>query len=96
VPDSGARRPLIVLVAPEHASVLDGEFIRYAPDYDIRCTRTAAATSELLRDARAAEDQAALLVTESQLPDTERVAAAAGEGASVIPLVHAHLSGPDG
>jgi hypothetical protein len=35
------RLPLIVLCAPEHAEVLEGEFGRYRRDYDIRTATTA-------------------------------------------------------
>ena len=34
--DPAPRQPLIVLVAPAHADVLEGEFARYRRDYDDR------------------------------------------------------------
>jgi thioredoxin reductase (NADPH) len=71
VSEPGPRLPLIVLVAPLHEDVLGGEFARYARDYEIRVTPTAAATTDLLRQRRASGGPVALLVTESQLPDKE-------------------------
>ena len=76
--------PLIVLVAPEHEDVLRDEFTRYARDYEIRCTRTAAEASSLLREARADGVPVPLLVSESQLPDSEMFPAIA-EWRSIVP-----------
>src|SRR3954447_8349313 len=86
---------MIVLVAPENEPVLRDEFARYARDYDIRCTGSGAETSALLRTARSDGHPVALLVTESQLPDTE-VSAAFAEWRSIVPtcrrVVAAHWS----
>src|SRR3954451_7787338 len=86
---------MIVLVAPENEPVLRDEFARYARDYDIRCTGSGAETSALLRTARSGGHPVALLVTESQLPDTE-VFAAFAEWRSIVPtcrrVVAAHWS----
>jgi thioredoxin reductase (NADPH) len=62
------RNPLIVLVAPYHADVLESQFGRYAADYDIRTTHSAAETDELL-SSLGHEDRVALLVSETELPD---------------------------
>ena len=61
--------PLIVLCAPEHPDVLESEFGRYLRDYEVRVTRSAEETSQLLTQTRAEGAQVALLVTESRLPD---------------------------
>ena len=91
--EPGPRLPLIVLVAPLHDDVLGGEFARYARDYEIRVTPTAAATTDLLRQTRASGGSVALLVTESQLPDMELFPAFA-EWRGVVPtarrIVAAH------
>jgi thioredoxin reductase (NADPH) len=84
VPGSASQLPLIVLVAPEHDDVLRDEFSRYVRDYEIRCTRTAAEASELLRQARADGVPVPLLVTESQLPDSDMFHAFA-EWRSIVP-----------
>ena len=75
---------MIVLVAPEHEDVLRGQFGRYEREYEIRCTRSAAQTAQLLREARAEGVPVPLLVTESQLPDSEMFPAFA-EWRSIIP-----------
>ncbi len=62
------RKPLIVLVAPEHADILEGQFARYSFDYDLRTTSSAAETLQLLTSLPH-EDQVALLVSETELPD---------------------------
>ena len=61
--------PLIVLCAPEHPDVLESEFGRYLRDYEVRVTRSAEETSQLLTRTRAEGARVALLVTESRLPD---------------------------
>ena len=43
------RKPLIVLCAPEHPDLLETQFARYAHEYDVRTTASAAETSELLQ-----------------------------------------------
>ncbi|MBO9522967.1 MAG: FAD-dependent oxidoreductase [Nocardioidaceae bacterium] len=63
--------PLIVLVAPKHADVLASEFSRYQRDYDIQVTGSSEETSALLARARADGTPVALLVSESELPDSE-------------------------
>jgi thioredoxin reductase (NADPH) len=83
-PQPPTTLPLIVLVVPEHQVVLRDEFNRYVRDYDIRCTRTAAEASALLREARADGVPIALLVSESQLPDSEMFPAIA-EWRSIVP-----------
>src|SRR3954452_14525577 len=86
---------MIVLVAPEHESVLRDEFGRYARDYDIRCTGSGRETADLLRSARSDGHPVALIVTESRLPDSE-VFAAFAEWRSILPttrrIVAAHWS----
>ena len=82
--DPARRLPIIVLVVPEHEDVLRDEFGRYVRDYDIRCTRSAAETSALLREARADGTAVALLVSESQLPDSAMFPAIA-EWRSIVP-----------
>jgi thioredoxin reductase (NADPH) len=62
------RNPLIVLCAPEHADVLESQFARYAADYEVRTTRSAAETNDLL-SSLGPEDRVALLVSETELPD---------------------------
>jgi thioredoxin reductase (NADPH) len=71
VSDPARRLPLIVLVAPEHADVLEGEFGRYRRDYDIQTTASSEETSALLARARADGTPVALLVSESVLPDSD-------------------------
>jgi len=75
VSEPGPRLPLIVLCAPEHAGVLEEQFARYAREYDVRTTGSAAETSALLTDARTDGAPVALLVTESRLPDAPVFAA---------------------
>src|SRR3954454_24484863 len=86
---------MIVLVAPEHETVLYDEFGRYTRDYDIRCTASGTETADLLRSARSDGHPVALIVTESQLPDSE-VFAAFAEWRSILPttrrIVAAHWS----
>ena len=84
--DPAPRTPIIVLVAPEHEDVLVEQFGRYAGEYDLRCVHTAGEASELLRTARAEGHPVALLVTESQLPDSEMFPAIA-EWRSIVPTV---------
>src|SRR3954453_16935528 len=62
------RNPLIVLVAPYHADVLESQFARYAADYDLRTTHSAAETDELL-SSLGPDEHVALLVSETELPD---------------------------
>src|SRR3954470_17907736 len=62
------RKPLIVLVAPYHADVLESRFARYAADYDLRTTHSAAETDELL-SSLGPDEHVALLVSETELPD---------------------------
>ena len=69
--DPAPRQPLIVLVAPAHADVLEDEFARYRRDYDIRTTASSEETVTLLTAARADGVPVALLVSESRLPDSE-------------------------
>jgi thioredoxin reductase (NADPH) len=71
VTDPAPRLPLIVLVAPEHADVLESEFGRYHRDYDVRVTGSSADAEALLAEARSAGTPVALLVSESRLPDSE-------------------------
>jgi thioredoxin reductase (NADPH) len=95
VSDPAPRLPLIVLVVPEHEDVLRAQFGRYEREYDIRCTGSVAETSALLRDARADGLPVALLVSESQLPDSEMFPAIA-EWRSILPtarrIIAAHWS----
>jgi thioredoxin reductase (NADPH) len=71
VTDPAPSLPIIVLVAPEHADVLEGEFARYLRDYDIRTTSSSKDTAALLTQTRAEGRAVALLVSESRLPDSE-------------------------
>ncbi len=80
------HNPIIVLVVPEYEDVLREQFGRYAREYDIRCVGSAAEASELLRTARADGHPVALLVTESQLPDSEMFPAIA-QWRSIVPTV---------
>ncbi|RNL80992.1 FAD-dependent oxidoreductase [Nocardioides marmorisolisilvae] len=68
--ETPSRLPLIVLCAPENADVLLEQFSRYQREYDVRVSRSAEETGDLLSRARADGDQVALLVTESRLPDS--------------------------
>ncbi|MFL6155594.1 MAG: FAD-dependent oxidoreductase [Marmoricola sp.] len=63
--------PMIVLCGPEHADVLEGQFVRYVHEYDVRTTRSSAETADLLTRARAEGHPVALVVTESRLPDSD-------------------------
>jgi thioredoxin reductase (NADPH) len=89
-----ARNPLIVLCAPEHADVLEAQFARYAMDYDLRTTTSSAETLTLLRDLPT-EDQVALLVSETEVPD-EHVLRAFHDWRAVVPtarrIIAAHVS----
>ncbi|HET6166575.1 MAG TPA: FAD-dependent oxidoreductase [Marmoricola sp.] len=93
MPAPDPRLPLIVLVAPAHEDVLRDEFGRYARDYEVRCVRTAAEASNVLRAAREDGVPVPLLVTESQLPDSEMFPAFA-QWRSIVPtarrIVAAH------
>jgi thioredoxin reductase (NADPH) len=95
VTDEARRNPIILLVVPEHEDVLHDEFQRYVRDYEIRCVRTASEASDVLRTARAEGHPVALLVSESQLPDSEMFPAIA-EWRSIVPtarrIVTAHWS----
>jgi thioredoxin reductase (NADPH) len=95
VPDARPRNPLIVLVVPQHEDVLLDEFGRYLRDYDLRCTRSAEETADLLHACRADGVAVPLIVTESQLPDSE-VFPALGAWRSIVPtarkIVAAHWS----
>jgi thioredoxin reductase (NADPH) len=95
VTDAAPRLPMIVLVVPEHEDVLRDEFGRYLRDYDLRCTSSAAEASALLREARAEGTPVPLIVSESQLPDSEMFPAI-GEWRSIVPtarrVVAAHWS----
>jgi len=62
------RNPLIVLCAPSHADVLRRQFVRYIGDYDVRTTSSSAETVALLRGL-GHDDQVALLVAETEIPD---------------------------
>jgi thioredoxin reductase (NADPH) len=86
VSDSTSRKPMIVLVVPEHEDVLRDEFGRYVRDYEIHCVGTAGEASDLLRTARADGHPVALLVSESQLPDSEMFPAIA-QWRSIVPTV---------
>ncbi|MCW2819462.1 MAG: thioredoxin reductase, partial [Marmoricola sp.] len=68
-------RPVIVLCAPQHADVLEGQFARYTHDYDVRTTTDADSTTALLE--RVAGGRVALVVTETELPDAHLLRALA-------------------
>jgi thioredoxin reductase (NADPH) len=88
------RNPLIVLCAPEHADVLVSQFARYDRDYDVRVTASSQETFELLKRLDP-EDQVALLVAETEIPD-DHVLRAFHEWRSLVPtakrIVAAHVS----
>ena len=87
------RNPLIVLCAPEHADVLTGQFSRYERDYDVRVTGSSLETLELLKRLDP-EEQVALVVTETEMPDVPLLQAF-HEWRSVVPtakrIVAAHV-----
>ena len=60
--------PLIVVCAPQHPETLRAQLARYAYEYDVRFTTGSAATVELL-SALGEDEQVALLLTETELPD---------------------------
>ncbi len=62
------RDPLIILCAPHHPDVLERQFVRYVEDYDVRVTGSSAETLELL-SGLAHDDQVALMVAETEIPD---------------------------
>ncbi len=69
VPESTTTpRPLVVLCAPHHADLLESQFARYADDYDVRTTTDGASTTTLLEEL-GPDEQVALVVTETELPD---------------------------
>ena len=86
--------PLIVLCAPEHADVLEAQFARYAHEYDVRTTASAAETVELLQ-ALGPDDHVALLVSETEVPD-EHVMWAFHSWRALVPtakrIIAAHVS----
>ncbi len=86
------RNPLIVLCAPTHSDILERQFVRYVEDYDVRTTTSSAETLELLNGLDA-DDQVALLVAETEIPD-DHVLRAFHSWRSVVPrarrIVTAH------
>ena len=93
-PAAQPHNPLIVLCAPEHAEALETQFARYAHEYDVRTTRSAAETMELLRSL-SPEDRVAMLVSETEVPD-EHVMWAFHTWRSLVPtakrIIAAHVS----
>ena len=65
---SDQRVPLIVVCAPEHPDVLRDQLARYEHEYDLRFTETSAQTLDLLSRLED-DDQVALLVAETEVPD---------------------------
>jgi thioredoxin reductase (NADPH) len=68
-------RPAIVLVSEQHAETLVDEFCRYERDYDLRGARSHAEAVSTIEELQAAEQQIALLISDSVLPDAEVLAA---------------------
>ncbi|MCW2828331.1 MAG: thioredoxin reductase [Marmoricola sp.] len=89
---TGPRNPLIILCAPNHAAILERQFLRYVQDYDVRTTTSSAETLDLLRGLDA-DAQVALLVAETEIPD-DHVLRAFHAWRSVVPrarrIVTAH------
>ena len=83
-----------MLCAPEHPDLLETQFARYVHEYDVRTTASAAETSELLQRL-APEDQVAMLVSETEVPD-EHVMWAFHSWRAVVPtakrIIAAHVS----
>ena len=74
MPDRTAQtaddRPVILLVAHEHAAKVEHEFrARYDRDYRIECAGTGAAALDLLRDLVATHVPIAMVAAENRLPD---------------------------
>ncbi len=67
-PRTTPRNPLIILCAPNHAEILERQFVRYVRDYDVRTTTSSTETLELL-EGLGDDQQVALLVAESEIPD---------------------------
>ena len=65
---------MILLVSEEHADELLDEFGRYARDYDVRATRSAAEAGAVVKQLPGTGQQLALVVTESVLPDADVLA----------------------
>jgi thioredoxin reductase (NADPH) len=63
-------RPVILLVSEENADFLLDEFGRYARDYDLRTAHSAAEAGQVAKSLPS-EQQLALVVTESVLPDAD-------------------------
>ena len=93
-PPVAMRNPLIVLCAPDHTDVLEAQFARYAGEYDVRTTSSSAETLDLLKTL-SPEEQVALLVAETEIPD-DYVLRAFHEWRTVVPtakrIVAAHVS----
>jgi thioredoxin reductase (NADPH) len=87
-------RPVIAICAPEHAHVLEREFLRYGVDYDVHLHASSVAMTADLATLVAQERPIALLVTESVLPGTT-VYEAVATWRSIIPtarrVVAAHV-----
>ncbi|HYN65821.1 MAG TPA: FAD-dependent oxidoreductase [Ornithinibacter sp.] len=87
--------PAIVLVAPEHAAGLTGEFGRYLRDYDVLTTTSVDEAEDAARRVVASGGQVAMFVSESQLPGCH-VLEAFARWRTVVPtarrLVAAHWS----
>ena len=62
-------KPLIVLCAPEHPDLLETQFARYAAEYDVRTTSQRCRDPRSCCRPRTREDQVALLVSETEVPD---------------------------
>ncbi len=63
------RAPLIVVCAPDHPDVLRAQLARYEHEYDLRFTDSSAQTLDLLSGLED-DEQVALLVAETEVPDS--------------------------
>jgi thioredoxin reductase (NADPH) len=66
-----ARRPALILVSELRGDLLADEFGRYARDYEVHTTTSAAQAEHLAESICDAGGQVALFVTESALPDAD-------------------------
>ncbi|MEJ7834460.1 MAG: hypothetical protein WKF79_16220 [Nocardioides sp.] len=83
-------QPAIILVSLDHADFLADEFGRYARDYDL-VPRERWSAEDLPPENLATTVPGIFAAGDIRSGSMKRVAAASGEGASIVPLVHAHL-----
>jgi len=78
--------PAIILVSGDHGDVLLAEFqSRYQRDYDLRLTRGAAEAEAVAREICERGGLVALFVSESRLPDADRIFDAIHQWRQVVP-----------